>query len=141
MSRQCRRMALSASSDVAGTWKRFSAASSSATCSYITSLRCHMLHVAQEVQQAQNIAGGQKPPTIFCSFKPPNNTATNGTHQCDPLGPHAVEIRSKNAKTPLPPPERASALAGDIGDGSGAIMRPISAAPTPRESNGTPWGV
>jgi len=78
---------------------------------------------------------------ISCSFKPPNNTITHGTNKDDPQGPHAPEIWSKNAKMPPPLPECASALPGSVGDGSGAIMRLISTAPTPRESNGTPWGV
>ena len=80
-------------------------------------------------------------PRISCSLKPPNDNTAGGTNKEDPLGPLAMEIQSTNAKTPPPPPECASALAGDISDGSGAIMRPISTAPTPRESNGTPWGV
>jgi len=51
MSRQRRRMALSASSDVAGTWKRFSAASSLAMCSPITPLHCHTIPFTPEAQQ------------------------------------------------------------------------------------------
>jgi len=80
-------------------------------------------------------------PQISCSFKPRNDSATHGTNKDDPPGPHAPGIRSQNTKTPLPPPECASALLGDVGDGSGAIMCLISTAHTPRESKGTPWGV
>ena len=141
MSRQRRRMALSASNDVAGTWKCFFAAFSSATCSSITPLRRHNVKFTPEAQQVPKHAGGQKPPAIFCFFKPPTYITTLGTNNYDPQGPHTVKIRSSNARTSPPSPECASALPGDVGDGSGAIMHPISTAPTPRESNGTPWEV
>jgi len=80
-------------------------------------------------------------PRISCSFKPPNDRAAHGMNQDDPPGSHTVEIQSKDAKMPLPPPECASALPGDISEGSGVIMRPISMVSTPRVSNGTPWEV
>ena len=96
----------------------------------------------QRHMKAQNTQVVKNHPRISCSFRPHNDIAAHGTNKGEPPGPHAMEIQSKNAKTPPPPPpECASALAGDIGNGLGAIMRPITTAPTPRESNGTPWGV
>ena len=71
MSRQRRRMALSASNDVAGTWKHFSAASSSALYSPITPLRCHTAPFTPEAREVPKHAGGQKPPACFLSFKAP----------------------------------------------------------------------
>ena len=141
MSWQHRWMALSASNDVAGTWMCFFAASSSATCSSITPLQRHNVKFMPEAQQVPKHTGGQKPPVIFCFFKPPTHTTTLGTNNYDPQGPHTAKIQSSTAKMSPPSPECALALPGDVGDGSGAIMHPISTAPTPRESNGTPWGV
>ena len=68
MAWQCRRMALSASNDVAGTWKRFSAAFSSPTCSPITPLQCHNLSFMPEVHEVPKHAGGQKPPANILFF-------------------------------------------------------------------------
>jgi hypothetical protein len=141
MSLQHRRMALSASNDVAGTRKCFFAAFSSATCSSITPLRRHDITFTPNAHEDLKHAGGQKPPAIFRFFKPPNHSTTHGTNKYNPQGPHTTEVRSENAKMPPLPLECASALPGDIGDGSGTIMCPILTAPTPRESNGTPWGV
>jgi len=141
MFRQRRWMALSASSDVAGTWKRFSAASSSATCSPIVPLHRHTIQFTPEAQQVRKCAGGQKPPAIIYIFKPPSHSAVHGTNIGDHQDFYGIRIRRKNATMPPALPKSASALAGDVSDGSGAIMRPISTASTPRESHLTPWGV
>jgi hypothetical protein len=131
--RQHRRMALSASSDVAGTWKCFSTASSSATCSPITPLCHHTTHFTPEAHKVRKCAGGQKPPAIICIFKPPSHSTVHGTNKGDHQGIYDTKIRCKNATTPPTLPKSASALPGDVGDRSGAIMHPISTAHTPRE--------
>ena len=71
MSRQHRRMALSASNDVAGTWKCFPAAFSSAMRSFITPLRCHDLTFTPEALYVPKHMGGFWPPMCILSFKPP----------------------------------------------------------------------
>jgi len=87
MSRQRRRMALSASNDVAGTWKHFSAAFSSATCSSITPLRRHAISFTPEAQEVPKHAGGQKPPTCFLSFKTPQPQRCAWNEQRQPPTP------------------------------------------------------
>ena len=134
MSWQCHRMVLSTSNDVAGTRKCFFAAFSSAMCLSITPLQCHNISFTPNAHEEPKHAGGQKPPAISCFFKPPSHNAVYGTNQGDHQPLHTTEIRHRNAKMP-------SALLGTIGDGSGAIMRPILTATTPRESNETPWKV
>jgi len=84
MSQQRRRMALSASNDVAGTWKCFSAAFSSATCSSIipyapTTIPSHQMNRKGKISRVV-----KNHPRISCSFKPPNDSATHGTTKGDP---------------------------------------------------------
>jgi len=71
MSWQRRRMALSASNDVAGTWKHFSAAFSSAPCFSITPLHRHITPFTPEAQEVPKHVGGHKPPSCILSFKAP----------------------------------------------------------------------
>jgi len=57
-----------ASNDVAGTWKHFSAAFSSVTCSPITPLRRHDLSFTPEAHEVPKHTGGQKPPMNILFF-------------------------------------------------------------------------
>ena len=89
----------------------------------------------------QNTRVVKNHPRVSCPLRPPSHSAVSGTNKGDPQPLHVAGIRRINTQTPPALPKSASALPGDVGDRSGAIMRPISTAPTPRESNGTPWGV
>ena len=80
-------------------------------------------------------------PRVSCLLRPPSNSTTCGMDEYHPKPPGAAENREENAKTPPASPKSASALLGNVDDGSGAIMRPISMVRTPKESNETPWGV
>ena len=93
MSRQRRRMALSASNDVARTRKCFFAAFSSATYSSITPIRRHDTPFTPDGHQDPKHAGGHKPPAIICFFKAPIHITTHGTNKYDPQGPHTIKIR------------------------------------------------
>ena len=72
MSQQCRLLALSASNDVAGTWKRFSAASTSVAHSLSVPLHDAANPTNQEAQEVPKHANVQGPRPWFLHFLPPN---------------------------------------------------------------------
>jgi hypothetical protein len=96
MSRQRRRMALSASNDVARTLKRFLAAFSSAQFMFISSLCRHTTLFTPEAQEVPKHAGGEKPPACFLSFKTPQSHRCAWNEQRGPLTPpHCVDLTTK----------------------------------------------
>jgi hypothetical protein len=116
MSRQHRLLALSASDDVAGTWKHISVASTSAPVLYDTPLRRYARPIASEGQEVPKHAGGQQPPPASWAPATPSNSAPRGTNQDHPNATTTQGFRRKAAKTPPASPERASALPGDVGE-------------------------
>jgi hypothetical protein len=96
MSWQHRWMALSASSDVAGTWKCFSAASSSALGSSIAPLQRPTTPIVPEVQEVPKHTGGQKPLVCFLSFKAPQHQEGVWNEQTQPqTPPHHRKLAQK----------------------------------------------
>jgi hypothetical protein len=105
---------------------------------FITPLRRHTTPIHTRGTGSAKTRGWSKTTRVYLVFEAPSDSAVPGTNKYDPKPPHAAKIRHKNAKTPPASPECASALPGDVGDDRARIMRPISTAPTPRESNGLP---
>jgi len=144
MCRQRRLLALSASNDVAGTWKYFATSSTSATCYLMISLCGATDSNNQEQQEVQEHAGGQKPPRISYLLRPLSNSASPGTNKGHHNPPHAAGNQIKNAKAPPASSECASALPGDVGDDRAHICarfrlhrRPGSLIRLPGEFQGT----
>jgi len=141
MSRQRRRMALSASNDVAGTWERFSAAFSSTLCLPITPLRHPTIPYTPEAQEVPKHTGGQKPPACFLSFKALQHQHSGWNKQIQPQTPPRRRKLVQNTKMPPASPKKCFGASWRCQRRSGTYLRPISTAPTPRESNETPWKV
>jgi hypothetical protein len=114
MSRQHRPLVLSASDNVAGTWKHISVASTSAPASSITPLRLQTNPPPQRHRKCQNTWVVKNHPRVSSPLRHPSNIVPPGMDRDNPRGPHAAGSRPKSAKTPPASPECASALPGDV---------------------------
>jgi len=87
--RQHRLLALSASDDVAGTWKHISVASTSAPPPYTTPLCRHVNAITSETQEGPKHAGGQTPPVNIFPFEAPwRHDATWNRSRQPQIPPH-----------------------------------------------------
>jgi len=141
MSRQHRLLALSASDDVAGTWKHISVASTSAPVPYTTPLCCHDNPMAWNGPQGEDFAGGFWPPAYIFPFKashqywvPWNEWVAPQRHPCRKYYPQ----KHKNAAGVA---NKRFGASRRCWQWLGANMHPISTTPTSRESIVTPWRV
>jgi len=76
-------------------------------------------------------------PGVSYPLRPHSDSALPGTNEDHHNPPHTTGNQTKNKKMLPALPKSASALPGDVGNESGAIMCPISTAPTPREFQDT----
>ena len=140
MSRQHHRMVLSASSDVAGIWKHFSAAFSSAICLSMTPTPPHPPVHARGMESAKT-CGWSKPPMCFLSFETPQQQRCTWNEQRWPQTPPHCKKPMKKCKNAAGVTKKCFSTSWQCWQWSGAIMHLISMASTSRESNGTPWKV
>jgi hypothetical protein len=110
MPRQRRQMALSASNDVAGTWKHFFTSPMLATCYIIIHLHGAINSENLDRRGVKEYMVEQKQLSDF--YRPPGNSAPPGTNKGHPNALNTAESRSKSIKTPPASLESASALPG-----------------------------
>ena len=99
MSRQRRRPALSASDDIAGTWRQFFDASTSAICYDSVPLRCTTTNHQPGAIQVPKHVKVQGPLGGSCPSGLPINLGGSGTNTQHPKAPAAAQIEWNNHKT------------------------------------------
>ena len=80
-------------------------------------------------------------PRVSCPLRLSSTSPVDGTNKYNPIPPHAAENRRKNTKMPPASPKKCFGTSWRCQRRSGRYLCPISTAPTPRESNETPWEV
>ena len=85
--------------------------------------------------------GGFWPPVCFLSFKAPQPQRRARNEQGGPQTPSHSRGWMKKSKNAAGIAKKRFSASWQCRRSLGATMHPISTAPTPRESNGTPWKV
>ena len=134
MSQQCRLLARSASNDIAGTWRHFSAPSTSATYSIMIPLHGVISPIHPGGREVPNTQVGKNHPCVSCPLNPPVTLGWHGTQMGSQCPLRRRQFPNENTKTMPASSGSASALPGDVGDDQARICAQFR----PRRPPGSP---